>query len=425
MVRTKSTTSKSTHYPTDGSGATAPAPHVGQKPTPMRRLGPGLGVCKASRVVAAPVASTRRVTVSRRVRLGDVRPEMVLAKHRPEMVAQLATGMCQYVQFQNNNSLYCEEATRRDTMHLLVKYHRDVRPNRVISEQAGLEAYKRIVNTNMVPTAIYVSALPQMTFTGGILRQSGTTGSRCFTTFATKTTSLDAAIVASFEATACGASVPPRTVASVHTILPMAHYDHLAAADRARTATHDRGAMVAACLAPCLMEFGGHVNFLVNPVTAEWLLPLLRVVNVDANVPCKSKLTLLKRDMVAAVAVHGPDLGVSNLVKLISRDHGGPVYTVGDGVRISVSTVCVLDSPAPPADVLADFHGFLVSLLAMVRFPVAGSAPSFVTLLDTVLSALDLGTAADLLVEAPVKTVSPNVAPVQAAPSASEMDVVD
>lgn len=343
---------------------------------------------KPTPVHSVSKAPSKRLRASRKVRSGDIRPDLVMAKERPAMIAQVATVLSQLVQFRNLNRMFDEAGSHKDALSLQIRVYHTMRPDRPISEQAIIEACKLVISREMVPTAKFLSNMPQLTRAGTVLVQPGCTGTRGFTKFASEMPSVDERLVASLgekERTQCGTP-------TINDILPLTNYETKGplTPERAQFMAEERAAFIAACLAPCLLEFKDHMNFLLNPITADWLLPLLDVAFVDVTLPSKSKICLMRRDMTPAIAINGADAASSSMAKTILRDHDCPTYTVSDTSRDGVPTIIVYEAPKPRDAVLTHFREFLVELLRLARTPPDGPPPSFVDVLRTVLQELKL-----------------------------------
>jgi hypothetical protein len=342
--------------------------------------------------IAKPAA--RRLRASRKARSGDIRPELVLPKDRAELLEKVAAALKPFIVFHRGKRMFDEKGAAQEAFDLLISLYANVRPDRAVSEQAVVEACKLLVATGEVSTADMVSDMPQLLPTGEVLTQPGCASKRVFTRYvrvAPSETDLPTTMYAT------EAAIP-----TLEDMFPLAE-----AADEAE-AKEDRAALLAACVAPSLLAFKGHVNFFTNPATAEWLLPSINVPFINATLPCKAKIALLDRSMAPAIAINGDDAGASNVARTILRDHDCPVYTVGTSTRDGVPTIQLYEAACPGPARLAGMDRLIIDALQRAR-ATGKITPelTFVEALDVVLTASGLpGTDTILVVKAPVVAVA-------------------
>jgi hypothetical protein len=377
----------------------------GKLPTPRNSMARTTNIARinSTRPKKVPVAAgvlktpSKRLRASRKVRSGDIRPDLSLSKNRSELVQQVAKVVGKLVQFHNGKRMFDEKGTHKDALSLQIELHHAMRPDRSVSEQAIAEACKVVASSDMVPTAEFVSNMPQLTAKGEVLVQPGPTGAYVFTTFTPVGGSGDYNLM---ESLTSGSNVISRPTPTIFDFIPQSNYDGDGpmTEDRLKNMAHDRAAFVAACVAPCLLEFREHINFFLNPATGAWLLPLLNVQFIDSTLPCKSKINAMRRDMTPAIAINGRDPGASNVVKTVLRDYDCPTYTVSDSARDGVPTVLLFESPKPRPSILTGFSDFLLDLLRLAKLPSDATTPTFTEVLHRILHALELPLPDDIIV---------------------------
>jgi len=374
----------------------------------------------AGRIEKKPAAARRGT------RRGDIRAELTLSATQGDLIKQVVMALRPLVQFRRGPVMCDDKGVALDALALQVQLYKTCRPSRNVSPQAIKEACKHLAEAKNVPTAVFMSALPQLTRAGTVQLQPGAVGSRVYTTFQAGTlTGFDT--FTAFDTESKGVKPVPITY-SIRDFIDPADapiagdpYPLTHAARPVEDVEYDCACMLAALVAPRMCEFPGAVNFLMTASTAEWLLPLVKAEFVNALVPTKSKISILRRDMVSAVAVHGDDQGACSVVKAILSGRDCPVYTVGEKTREGAPTIHVFEGARPCEALCNNIESILTKAMRAAVLPAEGEV-TFVQALDAILLAANLPLCETILsIPAPVVSSAPKKGKV-VAEAEEEMD---
>lgn len=349
------------------SAPSSPNPTPVSVPSPRTPLN-----TTASGKVAKPKATRVRTVSCRRMRPGDVRPILEFEKkNRSIILDQLKKTLRPMIQFSRGSVMYDEKAEAQSPADLQAMIYATYRPSTDITEQAVFDACRAMRDEKLVPTATFVSNLPQLAPNGVVLTQPGCAGTRVFTHFVE--------------------SPEVATVQNISgTIAPNIH-DFMTgtAAERALEGYPVEAArLFAAIVAPSLINFPGHMDFFTHPQTAAWLLPALDVEFVNATLPAKAKVTALSRSMRSTAAVNGTDSDAISTVKQILSRCDVPVYRVLYDPPGNIATIPVCDGEKPRKAVIDGISAFIVE--ALRKAPPLPETATFRDALDAILLAADL-----------------------------------